>query len=272
MPISRGRRRRKWPRTHADGTERAEGPRTDAGGAPRNSSPGRSRGGRSRQINPTIKRKDDVLFSVIARWRNRHFGANLFRASIVLRQTPYSGRKKTQIYARFLLFQVPCLSRTSHLSAQLRTSLFGMSTDVSTHTTVRGEGRTGWRRRKRIRRRSHTHACARRSEIHMFGCQSFLSSHRGHTHHPRRLSVCLSTRLSLAILAGKRAREAPPRDGLSEVTRSPLRSRNLTGRAATSECMALPRPPLRRMEAPNDKLGKIATCSRIAGDASAGRR
>ena len=109
---------------------------------------------------------------------------------------------------------------------------------MSTHTTVRGEGRTGWRRRKRIRRRSHTHACARRSEIHMFGCQSFLSSHRGHTHHPRRLSVCLSTRLSLAILAGKRAREAPPRDGLSEVTRSPLRSRNLTGRAAKSKCMA----------------------------------
>ena len=140
MPISRGRRRRKWPRTHADGTERAEGPRTDAGGAPRNSSPGRSRGGRgrSRQINPTIKRKDDVLFSVIARWRNRHFGANLFRASIVLRQTPYSGRKKTQIYARFLLFQVPCLSRTSHLSAQLRTSLFGMSTDVHTHNCPRG--------------------------------------------------------------------------------------------------------------------------------------
>ena len=138
MPISRGRRRRKWPRTHADGTERAEGPRTDAGGAPRNSSPGRSRGGRSRQINPTIKRKDDVLFSVIARWRNRHFGANLFRASTVLRQTPYSGRKKTQIHARFLLFQVPCLSRTSHLSAQLRTSLFGMSTDVHTHNCPRG--------------------------------------------------------------------------------------------------------------------------------------
>ena len=173
----------------ARGRDGAEGPRTDAGGAPRNSSPGRSRGGRSRQINPTIKRKDDVLFSVIARWRNRHFGANLFRASTVLRQTPYSGRKKTQIHTRFLLFQVPCLSRTSHL-----TSLFGMCTDV--HTTVRGEGRTGWRRRKRIRRRSHTQACARRSEIHMFGCQSFLSSHRGHiirVVYPRRLSVCLST-------------------------------------------------------------------------------
>ena len=158
-----------------------------------------------------------------------------------------------------------------HRISQLRTSLFRMFHGCP-HATVRGEGGTGWRRRKRIRRRSHTHACARRSEIHMFGCQSFLSSHRGHTHHPRRLSVCLSTRLSLAILAGKRAREAPPRDGLSEVTRSPLRSRNLTGRAATSECMALPRPPLRRMEAPNDKLGKIATCSRIAGDAGAGRR
>ena len=204
---------------------------------------------------------------MIARWRNRHFGANLFHATRSFPTDTTAVERKLKCSPDFSYFK--CLSRTSHLSAEDKP--FRMFHGCP-HATVRGEGGTGWRRRKRIRRRSHTHACARRSEIHMFGCQSFLSSHRGHTHHPRRLSVCLSTRLSLAILAGKRAREAPPRDGLSEVTRSPLRSRNLTGRAATSECMALPRPPLRRMEAPNDKLGKIATCSRIAGDASAGRR
>ena len=37
-------------------------------------------------------------------------------------------------------------------------------------------------------------------------------------------SICLSTRLSLAILAGKRAQEVP-RDRLSEFTRFPLRPR-----------------------------------------------
>ena len=57
--------------------------RTGAGGrTPRNSSPGRSR---SRQINPTIKRKDGrerLILRVIARWRNRYFGANLFHGMV----------------------------------------------------------------------------------------------------------------------------------------------------------------------------------------------
>ena len=100
------------------GRDGAEGPRTPEGRRETHLPVADAAVGRSRQINPTIKRKDDVLFSVIARWRNRHFGANLFRASTFLRQALYSVGKKTQIPATFLLFQVPIKDIASLSSAE----------------------------------------------------------------------------------------------------------------------------------------------------------
>ena len=174
----------------------AEGPRTLEGRRETHLPVADAAVGRSRQINPTIKRKDDVLFSVIARWRNRHFGANLFRASTFLRQALYSVGKKTQIHATFLLFQVPIKAIASLSSAEDKPF---WDVHGCPHNCPRGRQDRVAQTKEDSAKVTHARVRAAIGDPHVrLSIISFLSPG---THHPRRLSVCLPVCLS-PFLAG----------------------------------------------------------------------